>query len=98
MRAEIVEAGQQVARGLELMAGGALFLVVALLVLVQAGVIALAMHVGPLWAAIIVGVGLALIGLILILVGRNRVRAARLVPQRTLEQTSRDIRLAKEQM
>ncbi|WP_101340983.1 phage holin family protein [Cereibacter azotoformans] len=97
-RAEIAEAGRSFAIGAELIAAGAILLLVALLVLVQALVALLAHWVGPAWAALIVGVALAAIGGILIARGRKDLSAASLVPERTIEQTSRDVRLAREQI
>jgi hypothetical protein len=98
MRAEIAEAGKTIAGGAEMMAAGAVLLLVAMIVLVEALVIALARHVGAGWASTIIGAGLGLLGALLILRGQKSVRSARLIPERTLEQTSRDVRLAKEQI
>ncbi|MGP3695927.1 phage holin family protein [Rhodobacter sp. NSM] len=98
VRAEIAEAGRSFAVGAELIAAGAILLLVALFVLVQALVVLIAHWVGPAWAALIVGVCLAAIGGILIGRGRRDMSAANLVPERTIEQTSRDVRLAREQM
>ena len=98
VRAEIAEAGRSMAVGAELVAAGAILLLVALIVLVQALVVLLAEWVGPAWASLIVGIGLALIGGLLIARGRKDMTAARLVPERTIEQTSRDARLAREQI
>ncbi len=98
MRAELVDAGRSVAGGVEMMAAGGVLVAVALLVLVQAAVIALAYYVGPLWASVIVAGLLGLIGTVLILRGKGVIKAANLVPDRTIEQTSRDFRLAKDQL
>ncbi|MEH6773659.1 MAG: phage holin family protein [Cereibacter changlensis] len=98
VRAEMMEAGKTMAVGAEMIAAGAILLLVALLVLVQALVVILAHWVGPAWAAVIVGVVLGLIGAMLILRGKKGLSAANLVPERTIEQTSRDARLAREQI
>lgn len=98
MRAELVEAGKSVAVGVEMMAAGAVALLVALIVLAQALVIFLSDLVGAGWAAVIVGAVLGLIGALLIVKARHNMSAAKLMPERTLEQTSRDIQLAKEQI
>lgn len=98
MRAEIADAARTMAGGAEMIAAGAVFLLVALIVLVQALVIALAEYLGPGWSATLVGAALGLLGGLLILRGQKTVKSARLVPERTLEQTSRDVRLAKEQI
>lgn len=97
-RTEIAEAARTIAGGTELMAAGAVLLAVAMIVLVQALIIALAPYVGPGWAATVVGAALGLLGAVLILRGQKAVRSARLIPERALEQTSRDVRLAKEQI
>lgn len=98
VRAEISEAGKRLATGIEMMGAGAVLLLVALFVLVQALVIALAHLVGPGWSSLIVGGLLAAIGIFLIMRGRKDLSASSLMPERTLEQTSRDVRLAKEQI
>lgn len=98
VRAELAEAGQKMATGAEMIAAGGVLLLVALLVLVQALVIALAEVVGPGWAALIVGGALAAVGALLVHRGKRDLSAASLVPDRTIEQTSRDMRLAREQI
>jgi hypothetical protein len=98
VRAEISEAVGRLATGIEMMGAGAVLLLVALFVLVQALVIALAHLVGPGWSSLIVGGLLAAIGIFLIMRGRKDLSASSLMPERTLEQTSRDVRLAKEQI
>ncbi len=98
IRAEVAEAGRSMAVGAEMIAAGGILLLVALLVLVQALVVLLANWVGPAWAALIVGAVLAAIGGLLIARGRKDMSAANLVPERTIEQTSRDVRLAREQI
>lgn len=98
VRAELVEAGKGMAVGAEMIAAGAILLLVALLVLVQALVVLLAHWVGPGWASAIVGAVFGIIGALLILRGKKNMSAANLVPERTIEQTSRDARLAREQI
>jgi hypothetical protein len=98
VRAEISEAVGRLTTGIEMMGAGAVLLLVALFVLVQALVIALAHLVGPGWSSLIVGGLLAAVGIVLIMRGRKDLSASSLMPERTLEQTSRDVRLAKEQI
>ena len=98
MRAEVSEAGRQMATGVEMIGAGAVILLVALLVLVQALVIALAEYMGPAWASLLVGGALAVLGAVLVTRGRKDLSATNLVPERTIEQTSRDARLAREQI
>jgi hypothetical protein len=97
-RSEVSDAGRQMATGVETMGAGAVVLLVALIVLSQALVLALANYMEPGFAALAVGGGLGLIGAILVIVGRRAVSSVRLTPERTLEQTSRDMRLAKEKL
>lgn len=98
IRTEIAQAIRGMAAGAEMMAAGGVFLLVAAIVLVQALVIALTHWVGPGWASVIVGVVLGVIGAVLIASGRKKLSVAELTPDRTLHQTSRDVRLAKEQL
>ncbi len=98
VRAELREAGREMVSGLQLLGAGAVLMAVAMLVLMQAAVVALAEYVGPMWASLIVGAVLAVIGLSLIAAGRKNLKTSNLVPERTIEQTSRDVRLAKEQL
>lgn len=98
IRTEIAQAIKGMAAGAEMMAAGAIFLLVAAIVLVQALIIALATWVGPAWASVIVGAALGIIGALLIASGRKALSVAELMPERTLQQTSRDVRLAKEQL
>ncbi len=98
MRAELADAARNAAAGAEMMAAGAILLLLAALVLVQALVIALAEVIGPGWSATVVGAVLGILGAVLVYRGRHNLSAARLIPERTMEQTSRDIRLAKEQL
>lgn len=95
-RAEVSELAGQVATGLELMGAGAILLLVALIVLVQALIIPLADWIGAGWATLIVGGVLALIGAIMVIRGRSDLKTSSLVPHRTLEQPERDARLVKE--
>jgi hypothetical protein len=98
VRAEISEAVGRLTTGIEMLGAGAVLLLVALFVLVQALVIALAELVGAGWSSLIVGGLLAAIGIFLILRGRKDLSASSLMPERAIEQTSRDVRLAKEQI
>lgn len=98
LRAEFAIAGRSAAAGTELMMGGAVLIMVALLVLAQALVIALAVWLGPGIASLVVGGVLMMLGLIFVMRGRARLKATSLTPDKTIEQTRRDVRLMKEQM
>lgn len=98
VRSEINESGRKLAAGAEILAAGAIILLLAAIVLLQALVIALAHWVGPTWAAIIVGGVLFIIGTVLMLRGKNNLSVTTLLPERAVEQTSRDAQLAKDQL
>ena len=98
LRAEIGNAGRSVAAGAEMMAGGAVLIMVSFLVLAQALVIALAVWIGPGFASLVVGGALFLLGLIFVMRGRAAFKATSLAPEKTIEQTLRDVRLVKEQL
>lgn len=98
-RTEISEKLTQVGAGLGLVIGGAVLMIPALVVLLEAGVAALqSLGIAPYWAALIVGGAVAVIGLILLAVGISRFKAKNLVPSRTIEQLQRDAAVAKDQM
>lgn len=95
-KAEVSEKISQLGSGLRNLGMGALVLFAGLLVLLDAAVAGL-LKVIPLeqaWAApLIVGGVVALIGLIMLLSGRKKVRAKNLKPQQTLDEVRRDSRL-----
>ncbi len=96
-KAEVSEKISQLGSGLRNLGMGALVLFAGLLVLLDAAVAGLLMVI-PLeqqaWAApLIVGGVVALIGLIMLLSGRKKVRAKNLKPQQTLDEVRRDSRL-----
>ena len=97
IRAEISDKIAQVQVGGGSIAAGAICLLVALVVLAQALVIALAHVVGAGWAALIVGVLLALVGVALLAKGKKDLETVSLTPDRTVEQLQKDGRLVKEQ-
>jgi len=74
---------------------GGTFLVVAMFTLVGAFVGWLTPYVGAGWAAFIVAVALALIGIIAIVVGNNRLKVASLTPQRTVDSLKQDAQALK---
>lgn len=80
------------------MAGGAILLLAALLVLLQALVLALSNIMDPAWAALLVGVVVAILGVLLLRAGANLAKPANLTPDRTLRQVGKDAELAKEQV
>jgi len=98
-RAEMSEKMTQMGMGLALIIGGAVLLMPALVVLLEAAVAALQQAgFAPLWAALITGGGTLLVGLILLLIGVNCLKAEKLVPNKTIQQIQKDASVAKRQM
>jgi hypothetical protein len=98
-RTEVSENVSSAIGGLVMIIAGAVLLIPALVILLQGGVSALiergfAAH----WAALMVGGGALLIGIILAMIGMGRLKADKLVPHRTIEQLQRDAAVAKEQV
>ena len=96
-RAEISEKLAALRIGLAMMAVGAIFLIVALGMLLQALVsVLIAAGMSPPLAILLVAGGAAAIGLVLFLVGQKRLNPDELVPDRTLTSLTRDGRMMKE--
>lgn len=89
--AQTAKAGQQLSLGAALLLG-------AFLVLLQAAVLALSKFMDPLWASLVVGVGVALIGYSLIKGATKKVSPAQLTPDRSARQLHKDAQLVKGQM
>ena len=98
VRAEFSEKVGQLVKGSSELAGGAICLLAALLVLLQALVIALSKVMDAAWASLLVGVGVAILGVVLLRIGAKAVSPANLKPDRTIRQVEMDARLAKEQV
>jgi Putative Actinobacterial Holin-X, holin superfamily III len=98
-RAEISEKMSLAATGLGLIVGGAILLMPALVVLLEAAVAALVDNgIAPYWAALIVGGTGLLLGLILLLTGVRWLKAGKLVPGKTIYQLQRDAATARSQV
>ncbi|WP_137390199.1 phage holin family protein [Rhodoligotrophos defluvii] len=97
IRAELADKFTQVQVAGGSLAAGAICLLVALIVLVQALVIALSKVMEPGWAALIVGVVLAAIGAVLLAKGKKNLEPANLAPSRSAEQFRKDSKLVREQ-
>lgn len=96
-RAEISDKLAALRVGLALMVIGAIFLIVALGMLLQALASALvAAGMSPPAAILLVAGGAAIVGLVLFLMGQKRLNPEELVPDRTLTSLSRDGRMMKE--
>lgn len=97
-RAETSENMTQVAVAIGSIAGGAILALAALIVLLQALVIGITEAGVPAgWAALIVGVIVAVIAYVLIHKGTNDLKASSLAPDRTMGSLKRDAQVVKEQ-
>lgn len=97
-KAEMSEKASQAMRGaISLAAGGAIALI-GLVFLLWAAVYALALWL-PTWAAaLIVGLVVAIVGLVMLQSGRSKLSAENLQPKRTIETLKDDSRWAKAQI
>jgi hypothetical protein len=98
VRAEFSEKLGQLARGGGEIAAGAICLLASLLVLLQALVIALSKIMDPAWASLLVGVLVAVVGVVLLRAGAKTAELSNLKPDRTVRQMEKDAQLAKEQV
>lgn len=97
-RAETSEKITQSMVAMGAIAGGAILALAALIVLLQALVIAISeMGVPPALAALIVGLVVAAIAYFMIHKGTNDLKASSLTPDRTMDSLRRDAQLVKEQ-
>lgn len=97
IRAEISDKITQVQIGGGSLAAGAICLLVSLIVLAGALVVALGKVMDPAWAALLVGVVIAVIGVLLLAKGKKDLETVSLTPDRTLGQLQKDGQLVKEQ-
>ena len=98
VRAEFSEKVQQIARAGAEVAAGAVFLLAALIILLQALVILLSKVMDPALASAVVGVAVAVMGLIMLRAGMKATKPENLTPDRTIRQVGKDAQLAKEQV
>jgi hypothetical protein len=97
-RTELSEKIGQAGVGLGLVAGGAVFLIPALVILLQAGVAALVKAIPEPGASLIVGGAAFALGILIALIGMSRLNAKSLAPNRTIQQVQRDVAVAKQQV
>jgi len=99
-RTEVSEKVGQAVGGIVMLLIGAVLLIPALVILLEAAASAIAelTTLESYWASAIVGGATLLIGIILALVGINRLKADKLTPRRTIEQFQRDAAIAREQV
>ena len=97
-KAEASEKVGQLGMGVGMMAAGGFVAFAGLIVLMFAGVYALSLVMEPWQAALIVGGVVTLLGLAVVFVGKSKLRADKLTPQRTIQSIKDDARWAKEQV
>jgi hypothetical protein len=98
-RVEISEKMTLATTGLGLIVGGAILLMPALVVLLEAAVAALVESgLAPYWSALAIGGGCFIIGLILLLIGVRWLRAGKFIPDKTINQLQRDAATARSQV
>jgi hypothetical protein len=99
LRAEMAEKLTKAGAGAVEVLGGAICLLAALIVLLQALVIALAdAGLGAGWSSLLVGVLVAILGVVLLRTGSASLNPSDLTPDRTQDQLKRDVRVVKEQL
>jgi hypothetical protein len=97
VRAEVSEKVGQTARaGGEIAIGGVL-LIGALVILLQAAVLALSHVMDPVWASLIVAAIVAVAGVLLVKAGMKMMKPASLAPDRSARQLRKDAQLVKGQ-
>jgi drug/metabolite transporter (DMT)-like permease len=98
-RAEISEKLSEAGVAVGSLAAGGILGLAALIVLLQALVLALTeLGLAPAWASLIVGGVVAIIAFALIYKGMNDLKASNLAPTRTVEALKRDVHMVKEQV
>jgi membrane protein implicated in regulation of membrane protease activity len=98
-RAEMSENLEALSGGVRMMIIGATLVMPGLVLLLGAGAAAtVAAGVDAHWALAMFGGGALVIGILLTVIGRRRMKLSRLKPQKALDELNRDVALAKEQM
>jgi uncharacterized membrane protein YqjE len=98
-RVELSENVSRAAIGLGLIVGGAVLLIPALVILLEAAVAALEQNgMRPAEATAIVGGCALVLGFILVAIGLSRLRVTSLMPNKTIQQLQQDAAAAKQQM
>jgi len=98
LKAEVAASASRLAQATGGIVAGLLIGAVALLVVVQALVLALALHMPGWLASTIVGVLLAAVALVLLLKGRRDIAPEALLPSRTIEAVKKDKAMVEEKL
>jgi hypothetical protein len=99
-RTEVSENMASVARALGMIVGGAVLLIPALVILLQAAVAELS-ELYPMrssLSSLVIGGAVLIIGIILLSVGMSGLKIENMMPNRTVQQLRRDASVAKEQV
>jgi hypothetical protein len=95
IRAELSEKVNGAAKAVGDIAAGGLLLIAALLVLLQALVLALSKLMDPIWAALLVAVVVAGVGYVLVRTGMKAISLGNLRPDRSARQLKKNAELMK---
>lgn len=95
VRTELSEKLHSAGKAAGEIAAGGLLMVAALLVLLQALVLALSKIMDPLWASLLVGVVVAALGYVLVRAGTKMLKPGNLTPDRSARQLQKDAELMK---
>lgn len=97
-RTEISETMTQIAGGMVVLGVGAVLMIPGLVIMLLAGVYGLEnAGFAPWQASLIAGGATFIVALIVLMIGVNRVRAAKLVPERTVHQIQEDASVVRRQ-
>jgi len=98
-RAEMAEKVSSLRTGAAFVVAGAVFLIGALFLVLQWAVVALVeAGLSPVAATMVAAVACSLVGVVLILAGRQKLDTGSVLPERTLKQIARDGAMAKEKL
>jgi putative superfamily III holin-X len=95
IRAELSEKVNRAAKAVGDIAAGALLMIAALLVLLQALVLALSELMNPIWASLLVAVSVAVVGYVLLRMGMKAISLDGLKPDRSARQLKKNAELMK---
>ena len=98
VRLEMSEKARELGRAGAEFAAGAILLLASLMILLQALVLALSKVMDPVWASLLVGVVVAVVGVVALKAGAKTVQPSNLRPDRTVKSLKKDAELVKEQV
>lgn len=98
IRAEVGEKLSQASKAAVQLGVGAAMLLGAFLVLLQGLVLALSKVMDPLWASVLVGAVVGLLGFFLVRGAAKKISPAEMTPDRSARQLQKDAQLVKEQV